>query len=543
MKKLKLFAIVVLILLTIHVSAAFEEKTINALAVNIQGNYGVVIKIVVNVTPGSGKVFVSTPPLVQIDMQSSAQLAAITACDLLGLDFSDYNFYYDIESDVGLVGGPSAGAVMTVATIAVFKDLTLNKDVYMSGTIIPGGFVGPVGDLNYKLEAAAKNGCKIFLIPKGQSISKVTKRVGNVTAIEIVNLKNLARKYNIDLHEVETIGEALYYYTGYKLQTLNVTLNMTSYKAIFKKMNDRMISDVNELKTKVYTYGKSEKAEEFISEAMNFTNSSYYYSSTCRLFLSKVYLRWELYNHTIKDKTSFNRECEDIQADIDAMKMHLKFTRIGVNSFQILAAVEERLMMAEESLKEAKKLYPTNVSEALYDLAYAKERFETARTWWRVKEDLNDYALLSKEELEKRVRFYLSHADSMILYATYLYGNEALLKGADEYHDKARKLLDDGFIPGSFAAAVDSIVEASMSIEVYYSDVNKSVDAYREMSKVAIKNAEKTTTPVLPAAYYEFAHVQKDVYSELHYYELALRLAELLNSISKIKVANVIVVS
>ena len=532
----KLFIAALIMLLTIQISNAFEEKTINALAVSTEGHKGVVIKITVTITPGSGKIFVSTPPLVQIDMQSSAQLAALTACDLLGLDFTNYNFYYFIESDVGLVGGPSAGAVMTIATIAALKNLSINEDVYMSGTILPGGFVGPVGDLKYKLEAAAKNGCKVFLVPKGQLTTTATKKIGNVTAIEIVNLKDLARTYKIDIHEVETIEEALYYYTGYKLQIPNASLNLTSYETLFKKMNDKMISDVEELKSLTYSYAnKNEKAEELINEAMNLTNKSYYYSSTCRLFLSKVYLRWELYNHTIKDQKSFDGEYENIKFDIDAMKLHLKNEKIGINSFQIIAAAQERVFMAEDSLKKAKELYPKNVSEALYNLAYAKERLETAITWYSLKKYMKDYATLDKKALESRIRFYLSHADSMIVYATYLYGNEVLIKSADNDHDMARKMYDEGFLPGAFAAAVDSLLSASMSIEVYYADINKSVKNYEKMAKIAIKNAEKTTTPVLAAAYYEFAKIQKDNIWKLHYYELSMKIAKLLSSVTKLE--------
>ncbi len=88
--------LVLMLILITPAGAQFEnaqKADIKAVAVT-SGDQptGVVINISVIVTPGDGRVFVSTTPYTEIDMQGSAQLAAITACDLLGMDFTKYDF-------------------------------------------------------------------------------------------------------------------------------------------------------------------------------------------------------------------------------------------------------------------------------------------------------------------------------------------------------------------------------------------------------------------------------------------------------------------
>ena len=101
MKKVRCFILGFVLLFTLIniASAQFVNESrvdIKAVAVTSGESRGVVIDITVIVTPGDGKVFVSTTPFTEIDMQGSAQLAALTACDLLGIDFMKYNFFYEI---------------------------------------------------------------------------------------------------------------------------------------------------------------------------------------------------------------------------------------------------------------------------------------------------------------------------------------------------------------------------------------------------------------------------------------------------------------
>lgn len=144
MKKF-LLALVIVFFMSLHTVDAQlvggNKVTIKAVAVTTgKTSEGVVINITTHVTPGNGKIFVSTTPYTQIDMQGSAQLSALTACDVLGKDFLNHNFYYTVDSTSPIVGGPSAGSVMTIATMAALQNLTLNENVYMTGMVNPDGY-------------------------------------------------------------------------------------------------------------------------------------------------------------------------------------------------------------------------------------------------------------------------------------------------------------------------------------------------------------------------------------------------------------------
>ena len=77
---------------------------------------------------------------------------------------------YAIENtDAQLVGGPSAGAALAVATIAAIEQKSVKSDVAITGTIESNGSIGQIGGVLEKADAAGQAGIKLFLVPKGQA--------------------------------------------------------------------------------------------------------------------------------------------------------------------------------------------------------------------------------------------------------------------------------------------------------------------------------------------------------------------------------------
>ncbi|AIG97584.1 S16 family serine protease [Archaeoglobus fulgidus] len=528
---LKILALM-LILIT-PAGAQFEnaqKANIKAVAVT-SGDQptGVVINISVIVTPGDGRVFVSTTPYTEIDMQGSAQLAAITACDLLGIDFTKYDFFYIIEAEAPIVGGPSAGGVMTVATVAALKNLTIRDDVYMTGMIYPDGYIGPVGGLKYKLEAAAKNGAKIFLIPQGQRITyveeKKVRRVGIISYIEVgykeLDLVEYGKKLGVNVYEVATLNDALKFFTGYEIKQPEGQFNIGSYSQILKKLADRMKASLDEVTA------TSEDAEKLIKKADEFYKEGKYYTATSTYFQAKILKRYEEYKSKIVTAQQFDEEVGKIQNEINQLKDYLAKEKMGVNSLQIIAAAQERVAEAENLLENAKNAKSDD--EALQYLAYAKERVESAKVWLSILPDLkNDYEI-SKDALKRRAEFYVTQASSLLIYASSLNGNEYLINQGFESLDTAKRLLSEGLYAGAAVMALNSITDASLSIEVTYGKIDDKVEGAREAAMAAISEAEKSLFPVLPAAYFEYAENLDNQYAKLMYYKLSMRLAKLLS--------------
>jgi hypothetical protein len=101
--------------------------------------------------------------------------------------------------------GPSAGAAMAVGFIAMFKGEHIQRGIALTGTIEPGGQIGPVGSIPDKIRAAAREGYRTVLVPRGQIYDARW------------NLNELGFQLNVMVKEVETIDEAYQLMTGQRI--------------------------------------------------------------------------------------------------------------------------------------------------------------------------------------------------------------------------------------------------------------------------------------------------------------------------------------
>jgi uncharacterized protein len=559
-KALKIALCLLLVaILPIQVNAQFlNAKTVNIKAVAVKSGptpEGAVIDITVTVTNGSGKVFVSTTPYTEIDMQGSAQLAALTACDILGLDFTKYDFFYEIKADAPIVGGPSAGAVMTIATIAALKNLSIRHDVFMTGMIYPDGYIGPVGGIPYKLEAAAKAGAKIFLIPQGQRVvyvqEKVEEQKGPFVFITVrtkpVDLVEYGKKLGVEVKEVSTIEEALWYYTGYTISKPKLKINLAKYSDILKILAVKMKKETLELRNKV---GKNEKADKLIAKAEKDFERGYYYTATSEYFQAKIELRKAYYMQTIKNSNDLSRVFDELSDELKQMKEYLQKLeneKLGVESFQLIGAGEERIAWAEKYLEKAKT--SGDFYTAIDYLALAKERLESAKVWLSLLQTIEEDIPLDKAEVKKRAEFYFRTAQSLIVYASSIHGYSSLIDYAEETLSMAQELYEEGFYSGAEITCMDAIVKAGLAVEliapqdVFEVLIDSKLESAKSSAETAIAEVEGAVTPILPIAYYEFAKSYEEDYKAskntelavyaLTYYKLSERLAKLMLFASK----------
>lgn len=145
-------------------------STILVPAVDENGN-GVVTNLTVQAKPGTGKVLVDINSLVfWVDTQNSIRVAGRVAESTSGLRIGNYDITYSILTNASAVEGPSAGAALTLATIAALEGRRIRSDVMITGTIEPDGSIGGVGDVLAKAEAAKRLGASLFIVPEGQSV-------------------------------------------------------------------------------------------------------------------------------------------------------------------------------------------------------------------------------------------------------------------------------------------------------------------------------------------------------------------------------------
>ncbi len=200
-----------------------SKASANIVAVSSLDNSGILGKVNVELTSGDGKILVNTNPFLEPDIQYSVNIAAEVAQRIAIQKIGNRNLIYtfDIEQ-ANVLGGHSAGAAMTMATLSAFLGKELRDDVVITGTIREDGVIGPIGGLIEKAQAAAENNKNIFLIPKGQSkltyYEKETRKSSRngLTVFKTYyipktfDLKEYAdQELNLNIIEVETIYDVM----------------------------------------------------------------------------------------------------------------------------------------------------------------------------------------------------------------------------------------------------------------------------------------------------------------------------------------------
>ncbi len=156
------------------------------------------------------------------DTQHSIRMARLVADNYTENSVDDYNLIYSVEANASVIGGPSAGAAITIATIFALNGKQPRDDVMITGGINHDGTIGPVNGILEKATASKQAGANIFLVPLLQSrdvIYETTEHCEKFGLSEVCSEESIPRKINvseeagIQIIEVESIREALGYFS------------------------------------------------------------------------------------------------------------------------------------------------------------------------------------------------------------------------------------------------------------------------------------------------------------------------------------------
>ena len=190
-------------------------------AVDSEGR-GVTTVLDVQILEGSGRALANIDKLLfWTDTQNSIRTARSVAEEITEKELSNYDLVYTIRANASVIEGPSAGAALTIATIAALENKAVNTSVMITGTINHDGTIGPVGEILQKAIAAKDIGAEVYLVPLAQStqIKYTNKRYceqigwSEICTIEQIPEKiDVAEESGIDVIEVRTVEEALEYF-------------------------------------------------------------------------------------------------------------------------------------------------------------------------------------------------------------------------------------------------------------------------------------------------------------------------------------------
>ncbi|MBC7128533.1 MAG: hypothetical protein H5T45_02215 [Thermoplasmatales archaeon] len=519
---------------------------------------GVLTEINVTMMNGSGNVFVTTKPMTQLDMQGSAKLAVFVACSLAGKDAKDYDFIFRVVSSSPIVGGPSAGAVMTVAAVCLLENLSVSNDVIMTGMINPDASIGPVGGILEKGEAAGSAGFKYFLIPKGQSIQykTVEEKIGFLTIYRSVPVnvsEELYKKYGMNVIEVEDINEALAYFTGFMFEEKKSDVPIISsdfYREIMKPMEEKVIEEAEEMYEKAeenlsktslplgwpwynprsIVSNSLENARKNLDEARNALYNEFYYYGISKAFQSKINSLFVIYACNFYNGKGIEEIRKEVEEIVNKSISDMKNAEIkGLESLQCIGSAQKRILEAEEYLNKS-----GDDLSVLYNLAYAKERCLTAYWWMNLSNYFNESYNINETWIKEIAEEYYEYAQDIFSYANILsqetgYSSNFISK-ANEALSRANEQKEE-FPSASLFNSLESIANSNLAIEMIgVNDLSDKLNRTREMASYAIQKARDAgIEPILAVNYNEFARsIESDALNSLVYYKYAYIIANTL---------------
>ncbi len=509
------------------------------------GDEGILLGAQVIVTNGTGHVFVDTNPYTQVDLQGSARLAAMVASDVLGIDERAYDFYYIIDISSPIIGGPSAGGALTVATIAAINNWTVKPGIVMTGMINPDGSIGPVGGIPYKLEAAAAKNATIFLVPQGQgnvTIQNTTSRTNGPFIINQVNTEHvdvvfLGKKLNVTVKEVGTIQEAVLAFTGHEINTptFNGTILTSDYLDLLKPLATRLKNESGDMYNGTVSLVPEDiflkQAKEIQVNANNMYDEKKYYAATSLYFNSMINMRIAQWNYGYgkapnKEQyltglvNSVENQIQSSEKDLDNFKL------FGVSDVGAVGAAESRITAARAKLEEAKSL--NDSAEKIQSLAFANERARTAQWWLTLAVPTGK--IIPENTLKDRAGWYLSQAQSINTYVQALLSESSghpVVTGDNDIN-LAQQEMRHGYYSGAIFDSLQITVKSSTAIGLLgVQDANKKIEQSASDAEAAINEARMNgVEPTLAVSAYEYAETMTDPFDKIAQYSYAKMVAK-----------------
>lgn len=522
---------------------------------------GTLGNLTVEVEKGEGLVYFSAEPLTQIDTQGAARTAALVASYLLNVDPRSLNFYYRLESGSTIVGGPSAGAAMAVATVAAILGKQVRGDVIITGMINLDGTIGPVGGIPQKLQAAADAGARVFLVPAGQEIVEeaVPKqvRVGPLVMTTVerrkVNVTEVGAKLGVKVFEVSNIDEALSYMLGLKVERApprkpelpeGLRKTLSDWIDSYARRSDEMRSEVRSRIDKLGALSKRvisnllSDSENYSSAASDELAKGNYYTAASLVFNSVVQAEYAraLLNYALQGESYVNELMERVDSKVREVGAKVNATKPrDFSEVEALIAAKARYYDARNALKKAAELiskgsYLDSLDwGGIHWLTYAYWRADSAANWLAVQSPGRRNGV-DETRVKEVASAVLYEAESVISYS------ESLLQGlgtSSNFLGRAYSDLSDANAAfssrdyyGSIGLSASALAYGIVSIHEWFTSDPKAVlKAVKEACYSSVNELlSKEVIPVLALSYAEMASTRErdgDTLSAIAYYELS----------------------
>ncbi len=448
-------------------ACVIREEDMYLLAVgSSNGSYsGVATSLRVSLIPGDGSVYLSIDPLSEVDMQSSLKIASLVAGFVSGADFSPYSVLVRIRSDTPIVGGPSAGAALTVALVALVLNASLSDSVVVTGMIMPDTLVGPVGGIPEKLEAAASIGAEVMVIPAGQRISV------SLSSGAQVDVVRKGQELGIRVVEASTIYDVLNYF-GVSVElpaASNPSLSeevMNAFKAIAENYVQEHGELFRNVSADVESFNRELTRARVLGDVRGFLDQSSseaarggeayragnYYAAASDYFSALVYV-WaaKLLVDRVAYGVGWSRVVEWVSVEVANASRYfsdlvstISVDPLDVSRLSVLVEVASRVYEANSTLNQLRALQHVDAN-AFYQAAYTYMRAKSVYGWGSIYNVLKPGELsISLGSLEFGTQALLSFSRASVMYLQSLLGSSVYVTDLVSYLNSAESLLARG---------------------------------------------------------------------------------------------------
>lgn len=537
-----------------NISFDYRNVTVYAPAVSELGTgyVGVISTITVTVQGnGSGRVFVDTLPLTDVDMQGSARLAVKVATSLVSMDTRTHldpltcDYFFVVRTTSPMIGGPSAGAMMTVAVISLLENWTLDNDTVMTGMINPDGSIGPIGGIPYKIDAAHSVGATRFLIPKGQTTyTEMVTEYQDINGILWQNTYPVTRNvteyaqtnYGMEVFEVEDINDALLYFTGWNFPVKESPDKITTedYITAMKPLATKLLEEAEQsyhnasdmfnettIPNRYPNYYRNQvtdflnTASDRLGESTHWYDEEVYYTSTSKSFQSLIDSHFVTYicqyfsseNQEGLVHSLLNQTTQEYQ---DNTKVAKNASIKGMVTLQCVGAAQQRINEAASYLSDANTSFRNaDYFTALYNIAFAQERIESVHWWLNISTPFHDSGEINETTITSLAEEYLDDAQQAIVYSEIILNEMGEtsndLSDATDLLDSARNEQESGYSAAALFGSFEALVKANLALELVDGVTVDKVERARGQASASITESRTIgIEPVLAVSYYEY---------------------------------------
>jgi uncharacterized protein len=488
------------------------------------------------------------------------------------------------------VEGPSAGAAMTIATIAAIQNKTISQSFSITGTIEEDHSIGKVGEIFAKVKAAADSGVSLFLIPSGQAeqiqyIRKVRTpspgwRIETIEPVKINVIEYAKENFGMNVYEVSTIEEALKY-AFEEAKPSNVTKTMQlpeitlSFRSPVKSYEEFDYFAKSALSAAQVNYNKAKakleksslpddaryelemllkKSKDMLDEGNQLLKQGYKYSAGNDGFKSSIYSQTiiDLVNYYSASDANKNLVIDNKikEAENDFLKTRQQVEKKALsgicdkNDFEWSVFALQRLSYAENRLS---KISFDEVESAFFDINVARE-------WLRISRELVDKIGAGnnqscQEDFEYQARKTIDEAENKINLINTL-GKDA--SGASSYLEAAKLEYSKGwFIVAFYDATIAKLRAAAAekfdgkNIEIIYQEFNNTEFIPSGLiSTIFYEHSIYTLhTAIKSGSKYDASDAIQIFYSSVETDKLYQYISTSLNSESKININQILIIT